>query len=148
MFYSGKKKRHTVKNNIIVGEDDYQIKGLSKTHEGKKHDKKICDEEQISLPKGTHCYQDSGFQGFEMEGVDISQPKKKPRGGELTPEEKKENRLISSIRVVVEHVISGVKRCRIVKDVFRNLTDNYDDMVMELACALHNFRTAQRRQAY
>jgi hypothetical protein len=41
---------------------------------------------------------------------------------------------------VVEHVIAGVKRCRIVKDVFRNTTEAFDDLVMELACGLHNFR--------
>jgi len=27
------------------------------------------------------------------------------------------NHLIASVRIVVEHVIAGVKRCRIVKDV-------------------------------
>lgn len=147
-FYSGKQHRHTIKNIVIAGVDDYQIKGLSATHEGKKHDKKICDEEQITLPDNSTCYLDTGFQGLEMNNVNKQQPKKKPRGGELTPEEKKENRLISSVRVMIEHVISGIKRCRIVKDIFRNTKDEYDDIVMELACALHNFRTAHRRQAY
>ena len=83
-----------------------------------------------------------------MKGVNILQPKKKPRGGELTPEEKEGNRLISSVRIVIEHVISGVKRCRIVKDIFRNTKADYDDMVIEIACALHNFRSYNRRQAY
>ena len=40
-FYSGKSKCHAVKNNLIAGVDDRQIKGLSGTHEGKKHDKKM-----------------------------------------------------------------------------------------------------------
>jgi hypothetical protein len=147
-FFSGKKGRHTIKNMMITGIDDYQIKGLGATHEGKKHDKKICDEEQIVLPKESICYADTAFIGYEIENVKIIRPKKKPRGGELTLDEKKENRLISSIRIAVEHVISGVKRCRIVKDIFRNTLYEYDDLVMELACGLHNFRTAERRQAY
>ena len=42
------------------------------------------------------------------------------------------------MRIVVEHVICGVKRCRIVKDVFRNTKDKFDDLVMEIACGLHN----------
>ena len=147
-FYSGKKKAHTLKNNMVAGLDDMQIKGLSLTHEGKKHDKKICDEEGTRLPEGSDLYRDTGFQGQEIDGVNIHQPKKKPRGGELTDEEKENNRLISSIRVVVEHVIAGVKRCRIVKDVFRNTLSGYDDDVIELACALHNFRSYHRRIAY
>ena len=68
------------------------------------------------------------------------QPKKKPKGKELTLEEKETNQKISSSRVRIEHVISGIKRCRIVKDKFRNWKQGIKDMVMEIACALHNFR--------
>ena len=77
-------------------------------------------------------------------GVNTRQPKKKPRGGELTVVEKDQNSLISKVRIIVEHVICGVKRCRIVKDVFPNTMDKFDDLVMEIACGLHNFRTAYR----
>ena len=52
-YDSGKKKAHTIKNNLVVGIDDRQIKHLSKTHEGKKHDKKICDEEGTMVPAGS-----------------------------------------------------------------------------------------------
>lgn len=147
-FYSGKNHCHTLKNNIVAGLDDRQIKGLSDTYEGKKHDKKICDEENTRLPEGRDLYRDTGFQGHEIIGVNIHQPKKKPRGGELTSEEKEENKLISRVRVIVEHVIAGVKRCRIVKDVFRNTKAGYDDDVIDLACGLHNFRSYNRRTAY
>ena len=47
------------------------------------------------------------------------------------------NHLIASVRIVVEHVIAGVKRCRIVKDVFRLTKGGISDMVMEIACGLH-----------
>jgi len=50
------------------------------------------------------------------------------------------NHLLSGIRIVVEHVLSGVKRCRIVKDEFRNTKASFTDLVMEVACALHNLR--------
>ncbi|VFM97625.1 MAG: DDE superfamily endonuclease [Candidatus Kentron sp. G] len=83
-----------------------------------------------------------------MEGVDVRQPKKKPRNGELKKEEKDSNRLISSVRVIVEHVISGVKRCRVVKDVFRNTKLGYDDLAMEVACGLHNYRSNLRLAHY
>jgi hypothetical protein len=44
-------------------------------------------------------------------------------------------------------VIAGIKRCRIVKDVFRNTRSDFEDMVMEIACALHNFRQKLRSKA-
>jgi len=142
--YSGKKKAHTVKNNIIAGLKSRRVQYLSGTHEGKKHDKRICDEEQPTLPAGSTLYQDTGFQGYAPTGVHTLQPKKKPRGQELPDEDRERNRLISKVRIIVEHVISGIKRCRIVKDVFRNTRDKFADLVMEIACGLHNFRTQCR----
>jgi hypothetical protein len=143
-YYSGKKRTHTVKNDIIVTLKSREVKYLSQTHEGKKNDKKICDEEQPTFPSGSMLYQDAGFQGYEPAGVKTVQPKKKPRGRELSAKNKQRNRRISKVRVVVEHVIAGVKRCRIVKDILRNTKDKFDDLVMEIACGLHNFRTTRR----
>jgi hypothetical protein len=59
------------------------------------------------------------FQGFFLADVTLIQPKKNPRGGELTPSEKATNRRISSIRIRIEQAIGGVKRSRIVKDKIR-----------------------------
>lgn len=146
--YSGRKKTHTIKNLIIVGNSDREIKYLSDTVEGSKHDKKVIDESEVVLPEGTNLYQDTGFQGYNPEGVNAIQPKKKPKGKELDGEEKEGNRLISRVRVVVEHIISGIKRLHIVKAVFRNTKENYDDLVMLLACGLHNFRSFHRNHSY
>jgi hypothetical protein len=147
-YYSGKKKRHTIKNDLVVGLNDRTVKYLSKTCYGKTHDKEIADEAQLRYPAATPLYQDKGFQGYAPEGVIIHQPKKKPRGGELTQEEKEKNRLISQLRVIVEHVISGIKRIKIVSEVFRNTKDAYDDVVMSIACGLHNLRTDHRLLSY
>ena len=65
---------------------------LSATYEGKVHDKSVADLAGYSLPHGSCLYQDMGFQGFILNGISIVQPKKKPRGGELTPPEKATNR--------------------------------------------------------
>jgi hypothetical protein len=62
----------------------------------------------------------------------------------LSVEEQFLNHLFSSARVVVANVIAGVKRCRIVKDVLRLTTDGIADLVMEIACGLHNFRVSCR----
>jgi hypothetical protein len=55
------------------------------------------------------------------------------------------NRIFSSARVVVEHTIAGVKRCRIVKDVLRLTKEGISDCVMEIACGLHNLRICFRK---
>ena len=62
----------------------------------------------------------------------------------LSPGEKLLNRIFSSVRVTVEHVLAGVKRCRIVKDVLRLTKAGMSDLVMEIACGLHNLRVSCR----
>lgn len=143
--YSGKKKAHTVKNDIVVDVTSRHLEYLSQTVEGKQHDKKILDEQEISFPPNSSIYKDSGFQGYEPKGTLTYQPQKKPRGRELHVGETILNSIISSTRVVVEHVISGIKRGHIVKDVFRNTKQQFNDIVMEIAGGLHNFRTQYRK---
>lgn len=138
-YYSGKQKCHTIKNVVLITEQ-CQIVLLTLTCEGKKHDKKVSDEAGFELPAGSCLYQDTGFQGFALEDVVIVQPKKKPKGQELTQADKDQNRQISSVRVRVEHAIGGVKRYRIVKDKIRNWKADFRDQVMVTCCGLHNFR--------
>jgi hypothetical protein len=142
-YYSGKSKQHAVKNVLVVDEAR-RIDYLSDTYEGKAHDKRIADESGYRLPEGSILYQDTGFQGFHLDGVMIVQPKKKPKGGTLTAEEKEENRRISSIRVSIEHVIGSVKRFSIVRETIRLWCDVVRDKVMETCCGLHNFLLSVR----
>jgi hypothetical protein len=123
-----------------VGSKKKKVLYLSQTHEGKVHDKKICDEEELKFPDGTIVYQDSGYQGFKPENIEVRMPVKKTKGKELTEEQKQGNRELSRIRVLIEHINCGIKRCRIVKDAFRSWIFNWRDEVMLLACGLHNFR--------
>ncbi len=46
--------------------------------------------------------------------------------------------------MVFEHVITGIKRLRIVKDILRNTCSEFEDIVMEIARSLHNFRQKLR----
>jgi DDE superfamily endonuclease len=121
---------------------------LSHTYEGKASDKSIAELTGYTLPPGSYLYQDKGFQGFFLPGITIVQPKKTPRGGELTPPEKATNRQISSIRIRIEHAIGGVKRYRMVKDKLRLLKDGIRDSIMETCCGLHNFRLQYRPWNY
>lgn len=139
LFYSGKKKCHTLKNLLLVNEE-LNIVYLSDTCEGKMHDKKMADATPYVLPQGSRLLQDLGFQGFNINGVETIMPIKKPRGLELTPDQKEVNRQISRRRVRIEHVNSSVKRCRVLKDTIRLIKKGVRDFVMEVCCALHNFR--------
>lgn len=131
------KKAHTDKNLSLVS---HQVAYLSTTQVGQKHDKKHADEATLVSPLNTTLAQDTGFQGYSPANVIVWQPKKKPKGRELDIADKFFNTLCSSARIVVEHALAGVKRCRIVTDVFRNTKPGFSDIVMEVACALHNLR--------
>ena len=146
-YYSGKKKCHTVKNNLITNEN-CKVVLLTPSFEGRHHDKRIADIVGYCLPPGSTLYQDTGFQGFAPPNINIIQPKKKPKGRERTDEEKENNRKIASIRIRIEHVISGIKRYRIVQDKLRNWKKGFSDLVMETCCGLHNFRLNFRPWRY
>jgi len=139
LYYSGKQKKHTMKNDLLIDEP-CTIRFVSETVEGKRNDKRLADESGYRVPKGSVLAQDAGFQGFNLEEVSILQPKKKPRGGELCYADKVRNRLISGIRVRIEHAIGSVKRYRIVKDKSRNWKPGFRDLVFETCCGLSNSR--------
>ena len=73
---------------------------------------------------------------------------KKPRGRKLTDEQKEENRRVASEKMRIEHTIGSVKRCRIIKDTIRYWKDSIRDLVMVVACGLHNFRLRYRPWNY
>jgi hypothetical protein len=125
---------------VLLADANATVQYLSDTHEGRTHDKPIADTTPYPLAEGSELLQDLGFQGFTLDGVQTTQPHKKPRGKELSDEQKAENRQISHRRVRVEHIICSVKRCRIVKETIRLWKDTARDMVMAICCGLHNFR--------
>jgi hypothetical protein len=88
---------------------------VSPSREGKAHDKKIYDDARMTAPKGVKRGGDTGYQGTAMET-----PHKKPKGKELTPEQKESNRAFSSKRVKVEHGIGALKRFGIAAQRWRN----------------------------
>lgn len=75
--YSGKKKTHTDKNLLLANENTKKIVYLSATVEGKKHDKKLAEESRISYPANASLTKDTGFQGYEPQGILTQQPKKR-----------------------------------------------------------------------
>ncbi|MEH1887300.1 transposase family protein [Nostoc sp.] len=138
--YSGKKRRHTRKH--LAGVDQRQrVLVLSSSREGKLHDKKFHDEEDIagSIPDEIPIEVDLGFLGVQKQYVNIRIPHKKPKGGELTQVQKADNRVLSQERVVCENAFAGVKRYRAVSAVYRNHIRDFDDHLMLTAAGLWNF---------
>jgi len=115
---SGKKRRHTVKAELVVTPDG-RIASVSASHPGSRHDLTIR-REGPRLPRRARLYADSAYQGYDREHPDLEVPYKKPKGGELAEEEKEYNQGLGSFRVRIEHRIGRAKRFRIASDRFRN----------------------------
>lgn len=138
--YSGKKKRHTRKHLAAVDENK-RVLILSKVREGKLHDKRFHDEDDIagSIPDAIPVEVDLGFLGLQKEYDNIHLPHRKPKGGELSALQKEENRALSQSRVVCENAFAGVKRYNAVSVVYRNRLEDFDDHLMLTAAGLWNF---------
>jgi hypothetical protein len=126
--------------NVLLINAVLTILFLSDTYTGSTHDKRIADATPYPLPEGSRLLQDLGFLAFTLAQVEIIMPTRKPRGRALTRLQKAANRRIARRRVRIEHVNSSVKRCRIVRDICRLRKTGVRDLVMEVCCALHNFR--------
>jgi len=141
-FYSGKKKKHTIKNLAITDHQGY-IEFISESYMGSVHDKTIWDQIQFDF-KDLNVLADLGFQGIERKNVNAILPYKKPKGKELTPLQKQINHAIGSARVKVEHAFSGIKRLKIIRNKIRLRTYQIRDQVFRIAVALHNLRVSFR----
>jgi len=116
-WYSGKKKRHCIKNEIIATEKG-RIVSVSPSVPGTVHDITIR-RRGPPLPENANAYADSGYQGYQEDHPALDIPYKKPKKGKLSKQEKEYNHALSRFRVRVEHVIGRMKKFRILADRFR-----------------------------
>lgn len=139
-YYSGKKKQHTVKNQVFVSPTNGRILAVSNTVEGRRHDKKLFDDDSTSmfLPPGAVGVGDKGYEGICHPFLNMIVPKKKPPGRELTIEEKANNRTISRVRVHVEHPFSYMKHFNILSHKFRSRIERAD-LPFKTIAAIYNF---------
>ena len=144
-YYSGRKKRHTVKN--VIGTVRGKVRWVSRTRPGRRHDKAVAEDERLRLPKEVTVLGDSGFAGLAPGAAALITPWKKPKGRRLHWKRRAFNRLLSRKRVKVEHTLASVKRLRILRDEFRNRRPGMVDEVMVIGCALHNYRWSCRQEA-
>lgn len=141
-YYSGKKHRHSIKNLVLCTMSGI-ILFCGTTVTGKLHDKKLADQ-TLSFSKEINAFMDLGFFGYSSKGVRVILPHKKLPKKELTEEQKKFNTAHAKQRVIIENAFAGVKIMRIVKDTNRNRKQDYQDLVIDNAVSLHNFRSTKR----
>lgn len=116
-YYSGKKKRHTIKTEFITTEKG-RIVSVSKSAPGTVHDITIR-RRGPPLPENARAYADSGYQGYQDDHPGLDIPYKSTKKRPLTKDEKLYNHALSRFRVRVEHAIGRVKTFRILADRYR-----------------------------
>jgi hypothetical protein len=149
--YSGKKKRHTLKQ-IVIGTPAGIIVDQSPATGGRPHDFKVFKDDlaaravcQEFKDYRATLYGDSGFAGLGGLGlpVEVRLNEKARRNHPLTREQKKLNRLRSSTRIEIEHTFSRRKKYRIAAETYRNRDEDYDP-TMNVVAGLLNLRAYNR----
>ena len=133
-----------MKKSIIAVTDKKKVLIATQTKSGRRHDKRLADKVSLfeHIPERVAVWVDTGFQGILKQHANTCIPKKHGRGKPLSDDEKENNRIISSFRVVVEHAIAGIKRFKDYSDIWRNKIQNLDDSIMRIVCGLWNLHIA------
>lgn len=147
--YSGKKKRHTAKNAILVNEEGL-IRDISATTPGSVHDLKHLRQSGLlgKIPKGAGVVGDSGFDGIHNDLPDhsVATAHKARRNHPLTDDQKFMNRELSSLRIIVENVLCHIKHFKALAHQFRHDHSIHDD-AFRIVAAIVNRRTRLRLAA-
>ena len=140
VFYSGKKKRHTVKTQLMVNNQGIIIHKL-RYKKGRRHDYDIYKKNHPSIPKKVVNVFDLGYLGVETDFLEqlSTIPHRKKRNLELSQEEKEYNMNHSKKRIVIEHTICRLKKYRIMSDIFRNRLRKYN-RISDIVTGLVNYR--------
>jgi len=115
--YSGKKKRHTLKTQVVTDARG-EIMEIDAGHRGPKADIRIYEESGVDrrYPDAEKTA-DKAYQSAQH--PTLHTPHKKPQGGELTPQQREENHRLAQQRIYVEHGIRRIKGWRILRDEYR-----------------------------
>jgi hypothetical protein len=134
-YFSGKAHKHTFKTQIIILPDARDIVDVVAGEPGPKSDITLFRENRESFDPRQNFKGDLGYLGEDL----IDTPIKTPRNGELTTDQKKQNKEFSSKRVFVEHRIRSVKIFRVVQDRFRLKPKKYEQVILTI-CGLVRLR--------
>lgn len=142
-FYSGKRKRHTAKMQVLSTRNNKLVLHLCRHVPGRVSDHLLLRATGVMrrIPKEGVVRVDKGYEGIEEEypEVRVQKPRKARRGHPLTVLEKIYNRAMSTLRMPVEHAIGGMKKFRLLAEIYRGRPERYDENALVIA-GLHNYR--------
>jgi len=118
-YYSGKKRRHTLKAQVVVAKNAARIM-CTNFSEGKKHDIRLFRESRVRIKEATKVKADSGYQGIQDIHRNSQTPHKSSKKKKLTKEQKQQNKKLARERILNEHVIGKLKRFKIIAERYRN----------------------------
>jgi len=98
----------------------------------------LFKESGVRIHPNTKSLTDTGYQGIQKLHLKAELPKKKSKKEPFTKEDKKNNRALSSERVLNEHVIGMVKRFKIIADRYRNRRKRFG-LRFNLIAGIYNF---------
>lgn len=140
-FYSGKKKRHTIKAQLIVCLKTRAIL-LVVCGKGRMHDFALLKHSTLRIVNTLKKYADSGYQGLLTLYANSFTPRKASKHHPLSPEDKQYHREVAKVRIAIEHVNRRCKIFRSVKETYRGKHKNYHK-VWTVVAALVNLRYVQ-----
>jgi len=139
-YYSGKKKKHTVKTQLMVNNRGFIVHKVGHK-KGRRHDYDIYKKNHPITPKRVLNVVDLGYLGVENDFPErlSSIPNRKKRNLDLSQEEMESNINHSKKRIKIEHAICRLKKYRIFADIFRNKLRKYNQ-VSDIVSGLVNYR--------
>lgn len=141
-YYSGKKKQHSLKAQVVVNQATGQII-CTAFSQGRVHDFQLFKLCRIPMMPEQLCLADKGYQGLAELHSSSCTPTKKPRKRKLNQDERQHNRLLARLRIVVEHVNRRLKIFRILAERYRNRRRRFG-LRFNLIAAILNLELANR----
>jgi len=143
-YYSGKKKAHTVKIQVVVDPcGRIEAVGAS-VPGGANHDLPLLCGSGIleQLTDGEAAMMDKGYVGVKnyYPDVPVVIPFKASRNHPLTEEQKAYNREVARYRIVVEHTMAQLNRFTVLRQVFRGQQRGRHSQVARVVGKLVNRR--------
>ena len=143
--YSGKQHDHTVKTQALTS--DQCILHIVGQVPGRMHDVLVAHGSGVlhMIPLDRRVDVDRGYQGVDkfVSWVDLLKPVRKVRGAKVTLFGKVFNRMVSSLRMPVEHLFARLKKFNILAHCYRGDWFVHED-IFAVVAGLINFRSLGR----
>ena len=142
-YYSGRKKKHTVKTQLMVNTEGLILHKTGHRN-GRKHDYDIYKHNHPITPSQVDNIVDLGYLGIEKDYPTIKSVLsiRKKKNSLLSDDDVRYNKNHSRLRIIVEHTICKIKKFGIMGTKFRNRLRRYNN-ISDIISGLLNFRVMQ-----